>query len=96
MSPKLDKFLYEHGWSIDRHEFNSIYDKYTYKNNGMEYCLIQDTSSWIMLDKVINGKCEHIFDINISSDPGWTSNLIMKLINDDIKISRIDKIDQIL
>ncbi len=71
---KLFDYLIEEGWVYKPHDVNHVYDALTFG----EYSLYPDGSSWLML----NGPKGHIFDIANPDDytAGWTSSLIMKLI----------------
>jgi hypothetical protein len=90
MNKILVKELVNKGWIFKPHNFNSVYDLLIFG----DYNLMADTSSWLMLD----GKDGRVFDIHNPDDyeAPWTANLVMKLVDMDIRLRRNDKIENIL
>ncbi len=81
--------LVKKGWSFNAHNFNSIYDYLAYG----EYNLSSDTGSWLML----HCGSRRVYDIYNPGDyeATWMVGLVQYLVNTDIKLNRIDKIDTI-
>lgn len=89
MNQILIDSLIKEEWSFHEHTFNSIYNYLTYG----EYKLSSDTGSWLML------YCgsRKVYDIYNPGDyeAAWMAGLVCHLVDTDIRLNRIDKINTI-